>query len=597
MTKPLLILPLSFALMAVRAQPALPPLHDPLMSLMVSQPKIEIATQVVATSVFDPPVVRPGERSVLRVTFNALEESVDWPEHITVPPQLKLQPGAHGQNFRPSLGKLEPDTIFNSRVWAASVGKFTVPQFLVRVYGQDVTVPAAQLEVVESPPPGTPSGTPLVLQFAETNLYVGQATGVRVILPGTSGFPQFLNQVQLTGDGFIADPGAQRQRLDNVTRSFIYETSLTPIQAGKLSVFAQGFEFGGLRLGPGQNVSGPLPGPQFVLLESEPVELHAQPLPRQGELPGFTGAIGSLGVGRVSLTTNAARIGDPIKLVLQVTNNGEGTLARLVPPPPPAGNDWQVFADKSENVTSPNAATFHYTMIPLTEAKATPAIPFSYFDPKTARYVDVTIPPQPVTVRADGTAPDLSVLRPPGGMDEEEKQVALGELASGPGRRFSGLAPAQQQSWFVLVELGPIVAMVALWLWDRRRRYLEQHPGILLRRRARRALRRQWRALRLAASQGDGSGFATAAVNAMRVASAPHYPAEPQALVGSDVLQVLNVPAAPPGPGPRNEVVRRFFDVADAGRFGNKDTDAAALLPLQPELEQVLEELDERLCP
>jgi hypothetical protein len=578
MTKPLLILPLCFALTAALAQPALPPVHDPLMSLMVSQPKIEIATQVVATAVFDPLVVRPGDRSILRVTFNALEESVDWPEDIAAPPQLKLLPGAHGQNFRPSAGKLEPETIFNSRVRAASPGKFTVPPFRVHVYGQTVTVPAAQLEVVESLPPGTPGGTELVLRFAETNLYVGQATPVSVTLPGSQGFPpQFLSQVQLTGDGFILDASAQRQRLDGATRSFTYETSLTPIQAGRISVFAQGFA-------------------QLVLLESEPVELRPKPLPRQGELPGFTGAIGCLGISRVSLATNIARIGDPIKLLVQITNGSQGSLSRLTPPTPPAAKDWEVFADKTENATSPNAAAFHYTMIPLTETKATPAIPFSYFDPKTARYVDVTIPPQAVTVKAEGGAPDLSALRAPGAWDESERQPVLAELASAPGKRFSGLAPAQQQPWFVLVQLGPVAAMAALWFWDRRRRYLEQHPDILLRRQARRALRRQWRALRQAASAGDGSGFATAAVNAMRVATAPHYPAEPRALVGSDVLQLLDDPAVHHGSSPKRELVRRFFDLADAGRFGVGTADATALLPLQPQLEQVLEELDQRLA-
>ncbi len=45
------------------------------MSLMVSQPKIELPAVTKATAVFDPPVVRPGEQAFLRVMLNALEES------------------------------------------------------------------------------------------------------------------------------------------------------------------------------------------------------------------------------------------------------------------------------------------------------------------------------------------------------------------------------------------------------------------------------------------------------------------------------------------------------------------------------------------
>src|ERR1035438_1983841 len=61
------------------AQTTNPPPLDPLISLMVSQPKIDITSPVRPTAAFDPPVVAPGQEAVYRVTFNALEETVDWP--------------------------------------------------------------------------------------------------------------------------------------------------------------------------------------------------------------------------------------------------------------------------------------------------------------------------------------------------------------------------------------------------------------------------------------------------------------------------------------------------------------------------------------
>ena len=78
----------------------------------------------------------------------------------------------------------------------------------------------------------------------------------------------------------------------------------------------------------------------------------------------------------------------------------------------------------------------------------------------------------------------------------------------------------------------------------------------------------------------------------MRVACAPHYPAEPRALVGADVLPLLPEPDRSGRPG---EVVRRFFAVTDAARFGTAPPSAADLLPLQPDLERVLQQLEERL--
>ena len=59
---------------------------------MMAQPKLVIPPVTQATAAFSPPIVRPGEQSILSVTFNALEESVEWPTQISAPAQLQLQP-------------------------------------------------------------------------------------------------------------------------------------------------------------------------------------------------------------------------------------------------------------------------------------------------------------------------------------------------------------------------------------------------------------------------------------------------------------------------------------------------------------------------
>jgi hypothetical protein len=371
---------------------------------------------------------------------------------------------------------------------------------------------------------------------------------------------------------------------------------------------------------------------QFTLLDSEPVELRVRPLPRQGELPGFTGAIGNFWLESPALAANPLRVGDSVKL--WVTIRGDISVGRLAAPPPPQARDWQVFAATPESFppTSPLApppavsqasTVFVYTLVPLTtKARATPAIPFSYFDPKRVAYVDLTIPEVPVTVLPGAWNADAAVLRRQDpGAAEPEKELGLSGLAPGPGLTAATLAPVQRRPWFPLVQLAPAAAFAGLWGWDRRRRFLEQHPAVLLRRRARRALRRHWRVLRQAARAGDARGFADAAVAAMRAASAPHYPAEPRALVCGDVLPLLSrphagpeseKPAPPPegvwpegplNPGRNGEdsaagaaaVVRRFFMVTDAARFGPGGADTRELLDLQTELEKVLRSMERRL--
>src|SRR5262249_31614742 len=108
-------------LIMASAQPtSLPPQQDPLMQLMLAQPRMDITTNVTAVASFDPPVVRPGEQSIYRVTFNALEETIDWPKKLNAPPELQAEPGAHGQII-PMLGQSQiPFTSINTRIRAST---------------------------------------------------------------------------------------------------------------------------------------------------------------------------------------------------------------------------------------------------------------------------------------------------------------------------------------------------------------------------------------------------------------------------------------------------------------------------------------------
>jgi hypothetical protein len=129
-------------------------------------------------------------------------------------------------------------------------------------------------------------------------------------------------------------------------------------------------------------------------------------------------------------------------------------------------------------------------------------------------------------------------------------------------------------------------------MWERRRRYLALHPEVIRKRQARRGLRRQLKLARQAASVRDAGGFVLRGTNALREACAPHSAANPGALICADVLQELPATERQGRPG---EAIRRLFVAADALRFGGPVSDSSELLALQPDLEQVLEELKERL--
>jgi hypothetical protein len=596
---------------AQQPPPPQPRQPNPADVILTAQPNIDTTTPVSATAVFDPPVIRPGGAATYRVMFNALLDSVQWPEDVIAPAQLEMRSSARGQIIVPGIQGMTPYAAINYRVHATNTGAFTVPRYMVYVYGKPVTVTAATLVVVANP--ATPLASPrqLLLDPETTKPFVGQSVGMRVVLPGTDTTMKIFTSVKLEGEGIMTDTSMAQQRVDIFPEygtnypSRVYETAVVPLQPGKVEVVAQGFTGGliGLQTGIPIQIRGSviLPGgqqpPEFF--DSDPLVLQVRPLPREGQLPGFTGAIGQFKLEPPILETNALRVGDPVTFTVYV--RGEGNLGRFAPPPPPSAEGWRVFAGQpdpasSQGIRSRGFIIFSYTLMPVSEElHATPVIPFSYFDPDRGKYVDLSLPSVAVSVKPGQVPVDPMATA---GLDDAgakgEPAPKLGELTTSPGRTMTGLVPFQRRGWFALAQLAPALFFGGLWWWDRRRRFYEAHPEILLRRRARRALHREWAAVRKAASLGDTSRFAACAVNAMRVACAPHYPAEPRALVSSDVMPLLDAAAGANGIN-ATQVVSRIFAAANADRFNTQPADARDLLNLRAELDGVLAQLEDKL--
>ncbi len=465
--------------------------------------------------------------------------------------------------------------------------------------------PAARLMVSAQAPSNPPQS--LELELARTNVYIGQPVTVRALMKAAAGnVVQGIHDLHFNGEGVLVDQGTARQSISMVPQgsgnlpAYIYEATLSPLVTGDLTISAQGFTAGNRFTGPiiiqGQ-VTIPGGPPQFLLLDSEPVVLNVRPLPRAGELKGFTGAMGRFTLDPPRLSANRVRAGEIVKLM--VTFRGEGNFARLVPPPPPNFTNWQAFTAVPGGAPPPAGAaptppgpvaSFTYTLIPLTtNTSETPAIPFSYFDPDQGKYVDLTIPPLPITVvPGTSTIDEQTLVAMNRESSPDEKKLRLSDVTDATGRTAGSLTPLQQRGWFICVQILPLACFLALWKWDRHRRFLEQHPEIVLRRRALRSLKRERRHLQAAIAAADESAYIAAAIRAMQVAVAPHHAAEPRALVSRDVLEVLDDESE------RRRTVQRFFNASDASQFSTT-VERGNLLAEHSQLERVLNELEAKL--
>ncbi len=595
-------------LIAGAQQPGAPP-GDLLMQLMQSQLPVDVISPVTAKTECDPGFLTVGQKAIYRVTLNALDVSVQWPRQMPLPEGLKMTLAARGQVQEAMGTTIRPQTTLNFHLTAERPGFYRIPAFTIEVYGKPVTVPEASLQVVAGPVEDAEYARQLVLQPLRTNLFVGESLRVRVLTPATiSNVVETLTQLQFNGDGFQEDKVIYYQKVETIllhgrrVQASVIESSIMPLATGPQTLSVQAFTAGRQFLGPVvlRGITSAFAAQsRQVLLDSEPVTINVQPLPPEGTAKGFTGFIGKLSVERPQLNTNSLRIGDVA--TLRVTFRSRDGFARFTPPPPPRVPGWQIFPPTPTEPAPPatplvmlnSSAAFAYAMIPMSEEiRQTPAIPFRFFDPDQGEYVEATIPPVDVSVVAGDLPADWKPVNLSADEPSRKRKATLSEFAASPGKTVATLVPLQLQAWFGLVQLAPALAFGGLWYWDRRRRFLEAHPEIVRCRLARRALRREKRALRQAAAGGDAPGFVRRAVAALQIAAAPHFPAAPRALVCSEVLSLFD--GAEQG-GRTGEVIRLFFAREADQTFAAKPESAGPLFELRADLEKILEKMEARL--
>lgn len=595
----------------IRSQGAPPPsssTNDPLTTLMLQQPEIDVNSPIVVEASFDPPSIKVGQSSTYRILITAMNESVHLPEKMPMPPGVSFVPGGRGQYYMPIAQKLLPRTSINYRVTPQASGTILMPGFNITVYNKTYTVPAAQLLVIEQnegsetlPPPA------VTVEMPPGEWYVGQSVPIKVLLidPGNNTVLG-MTQLQLQGEGILVDMNTMRQRRDMTMRNgrmqtaFINEVVITPIMPGKRTFIAQ---VHAVITRPGPAQPGTIPT-SMPLLDSGPVELTAKTLPKEGELPGFTGGIGTFALDSPRLSATEVRAGEPIQM--SVTVKGEGNFARLISPRPMGTRYWQIFNPLSDGVPVYLSGTtgyrqLNFTLIPKsTQVIATPAIPFSYFDPKKNAYVDLTIPPTAIKVLPstnglvgiEALTETASVQTPGSAEAPSERGLILTGLSETMGNHVVTLTPLQDRLWFICLQMVPALTILGIWVADRRKRYLKEHPEVLLKRRARRALRKHRRAMNAAAHDNASTQYIRAAVTALSEISAPQLQAKAHALVCADILEYLHMHGLN---GEATSVVQRLFKAADTLRYAGKPPEDFSCSQMDPQIQSVLDQLKARL--
>lgn len=237
--------------------------------------------------------------------------------------------------------------------------------------------------------------------------------------------------------------------------------------------------------------------PISLAADVEPIEI--KPLPEEGRPRHFTGAVGQFRV-RASAQPTDASVGDPITLVLEITDEssqGNSDLANLRPPPLrdlSELKDFRIPDDPTTGVVDDITKIFTETLRPTDDSiTEIPSIPFSSFDPELGRYVTVRTNSIPISVSPSERL-NLDAIMPSTGISSRRKGddgspltlVEGGLRANAP---VSSALLADQRMPFGIIVLAasvvPPIGFAATMLWQRRRRLHQERPDFIRASRAR----------------------------------------------------------------------------------------------------------------
>ncbi len=565
-------------------------------------------SKLSASAVFEPGVIGMKRFGDYRVTINGARNGIELPDVLPVPEGLVVNDAGRSYGVQIVNGQRVENVTYRYSVTAIKPGTYVLPSFTVQVAGVGVTVPAAQV-VVNEPQPGEElyQSARAVIDLQPGEYFVGQNITTRLLLIDSNDelAQAIANVTKPSGDFlFKSQLGARRETFEfqgKKVSGLAMPIQLTPIKAGESEVSLQAIVFVN-RITDSTGLSRPRGSiggfTSQAMLDTPPVRVLVRPLPDAGRRRGFTGAIGKFDLGQPQVSANEVEVGDPLTLTIMIS--GMGNLEAISPPLLEGGDAWQTFSPTSDVdrdvLTGRGTKTFTYTLIAKNaEARAVPAVPFSYFDPEKKEYVDLTVPPVAVTVKGAPASPPAPENAAAASAPEPEKpkvnEPILTGLAETPASWRRDVLPAAAHGWFWILQAVPALILATLWLRRRRADFLVAHPEVIRRRRARQAVRRHLSRARSAARARKPEEFVAAGVDAIREAAAPLDTAQAQSLVLEEVLSKFDESERSGEPG---RIVRKFFETAHTARFSGHAPEPNGVTELLPELTRTVASLSAR---
>ena len=549
------------------------------LALIVTASSLQGQAVTVQPSV-SPSVVMVGQSAEYMLTFR----------NTTSIPNL-MTPRVAGLDFSEHMNTSTYQQIINNRAtlevrasWTfrpRETGIFTIPGRIVEIRGEQVEIPSVRFEVVPMDEERK-SRAHLVMDLGEGPFYVGQAIPARLGLYVRSDLS--LSNVafpERSGDAFIhsefeRNPTRGRTRINGIQYDgVVWDIIITPIRAGPAELrFSQNISIqssvADSRSPSFFNLTRTLTDHMAVL--TEPLSLEILPLPVEDRPASFHNAIGDLAFS-ARLSSRDLMVGEPLTLTL--TLEGQGNFERIAAPPLPAWDNWRVYPPKVQfEPGDPQGysgmKSFEYILIPQSkEITKIPELAYSVFDPVTRKYKTTVLEAELVSVRPSDKPPGQGPLFA-GGSPEDTARSRIPEsllpIRPDPGHLRPNRAVGWRNPLFWASNSGFALALLALAVWQTRRKRLRDDRWLAQRQMGGRKIRKALQDANRAAAAGDTASFFSALrfVVQERISHLSPQPVEGKSLVTSDCLSLLQAAQAPESV---YQDCARLLESADAHQF------------------------------
>jgi hypothetical protein len=482
------------------------------------------------TASLDRDTIMLGESATLSLTFED-----GSPRNVPLPPNVAgLQIAYVGPSSQFSFvnGETKSTVTYNFTLTPRQAGDFTIPTLAADVGGQRLSSSPLRLKVLppNSPPPeAVNSGSEVAfmrLSLAKTNFYIGEVTTANIKIYLRDDI-QNHSQPQITSlptDGFSAGKGTYQNAYSEQIGNRVYTVipasiALTAAKTGMASV---GPVTGNIVVVlPSSNRGGDPFFRQFfntgeqrqVTLATDTLNVESLPLPTEGALPNFNGAVGDYTMNVTAGPTNVA-VGDPITVRVQIS--GRGALDALTLPDQPAWRDFKAYPPTQNlKTTDPlgieGTKTFEQIVTPQnTDVHELPAFSFSFFDPGAKTYRTLTQPPVQLAVHSGGTTPAPVIATTKSANSQTPPPQDILPIKEQFGAFTSAGPPLLTRPVFLTMQSVPVLAWLAALVWRKRTDSLANNPRLRRQRRVAQLVREGLNNLhRLAAENNSADFFAT----------------------------------------------------------------------------------------